>query len=67
MDLAEAGFAATHVSAVGLAAADDQTIFDSAAAERLVVITADADFTMLLAARRSASPSVVLLRQVAEL
>ena len=52
---------------MGLAAAADQTIFDFAADKRYVVVTADADFTMLLAARRSAAPSVVLLRQVAEL
>ena len=65
--LAEAGYAATHVTDVGLAAAADQTIFDFAADKRYVVVTADADFTMLLAARRSAAPSVVLLRQVAEL
>lgn len=32
-----------------------------------MLITADADFSMLLAARGSAGPSVVLLRQVAEL
>lgn len=55
-----------HVD-VGLADADDQTIFDFAAAEQFVVITADSDFTMLLAARHSGIPSVMLLRHVAEL
>ncbi|PZS20757.1 MAG: hypothetical protein DLM57_00460 [Pseudonocardiales bacterium] len=62
-----AGFTTKHVADVGRGDADDQTIFDFAAAEQFVVITADSDFTMLLAARRSATPSVVLLRHVAEL
>lgn len=65
--LGDAGFATIHVADVGLADADDQTIFDFAAAEQFVVITDDSDFTMLLAARDSATPSVVLLRHVAEL
>lgn len=47
--------------------AGDEPIFDHAAAERLVVITADGDFSMLLATRRTRTPSVVLLRDVAEL
>jgi predicted nuclease of predicted toxin-antitoxin system len=45
--LGQVGFATTHVVDVGLADADDQTIFDFAAAEEFVVITADSDFTML--------------------
>ncbi|MDT4940616.1 MAG: hypothetical protein QOJ34_705, partial [Pseudonocardiales bacterium] len=44
-------FATAHVVDHNLADADDQTIFDFAAAEQFVVITADSDFTMLLAAR----------------
>lgn len=42
-------------------------IFDRAAKDGDVLITADSDFSMLLAARGSAGPSVVLLRHAAEL
>ena len=42
-------------------------IFDRAAADGDVLITADSDFSMLLAARGAVGPSVVLLRHVAEL
>ena len=52
---------------LGLLGASDAEIFDRAAAEGDVVITADSDFSMLLASRRSVGPSVILLRQVAEL
>ena len=55
------------VADVGLLTALDSAIFDYAAAEGYVVITADTDFSMLLAARRTARLSVVLLRHVAEL
>ncbi len=43
------------------------TIFDQAAADGDVLITADSDFTNLLAARGSSGPSIVLLRHVADL
>ncbi len=65
--LADAGYDATHVVSVGLLAASDAAIFDHAATSDGVVVTADSDFSMLLAARGSARPSVVLLRHVAEL
>lgn len=65
--LVEAGYAVRHVDDIGLLGASDVEIFDRAAQDRDVVITADSDFSMLLAARGSVGPSVVLLRQVAEL
>lgn len=65
--LRSAGYDARHVSDLGLLTADDSTIFERAATDGDVVITADSDFSMLLAARGSARPSVVLLRHVAEL
>lgn len=65
--LSQAGFEARHVADLGLLAAKDAEIFDRAEADNDVVITADTDFSILLAARRSARPSVVLLRKVAEL
>ena len=64
--LVAAGHVARHVDEIGLLGASDMTIFDRAAADGDVLITADSDFGMLLAARGSAGPSVVLLRQVAE-
>ena len=65
--LVAAGHVARHVDEIGLLGASDMTIFDRAAADGDVLITADSDFGMLLAARGSAGPSVVLLRHVAEL
>lgn len=65
--LVEAGYAVRHVDEIGLLGASDVEIFDRASEDRDVVITADSDFSMLLAARGSAGPSVILLRQVAEL
>ena len=65
--LVAAGHVARHVDEIGLLGASDTTIFDRAAADGEVRITADSDFSMLLAARGGAGPSVVLLRHVAEL
>ena len=65
--LAAAGHAGRHVDEIGMLGATDAAIFDRAAADGDVLITADSDFTNLLAARRSTAPSVVLLRHVAEL
>lgn len=64
--LIAAGFDATHVGDHGLLVATDDEIFDWAAANRAVVVTADSDFAMLLATRRAQTPSVVLLRDVAD-
>lgn len=61
------GFDATHVSDLGLLRASDREIFDWAARNGHVVITADSDFAMLLAFSSADSPSVVQLRGVAEL
>ncbi len=64
--LFEAGFETSHVADHGLLTASDERIFDYAVANELTVITADSDFAMLLALRRAASPSVVLLRDTAD-
>lgn len=61
------GFDAVHVVDLGLVTASDDEIFDRAATEGRVVVTADSDFGTLLAMRRATSPSVIHLRQVAEL
>jgi predicted nuclease of predicted toxin-antitoxin system len=65
--LRDLGFDTTHVAEVGLLTASDDAIFDHAVTHGLVIVTADSDFGMLLALRRAVSPSVVHLRQVAEL
>ncbi|MGE0730067.1 MAG: DUF5615 family PIN-like protein [Acidimicrobiia bacterium] len=65
--LRTAGYEARHVADLQLLRASDDEIFERAAIEGDVVITADSDFAMLLALRRATNPSVVLLRGVAEL
>lgn len=65
--LRDAGYDAMHVAEVDLLTATDPEIFDFAASEGFVIVTADSDFPMLLALRHAQSPSVIHLRHVAEL
>lgn len=65
--LQESGYRVTHVKDTGLLTAEDSEIFDWAATREYVVVTADSDFTHLLALRRATRPSVIFLRQVSEL
>jgi predicted nuclease of predicted toxin-antitoxin system len=60
--LCDAGHDAVHVSELGLAAATDEVLFDRALQDQRIVLSADTDFGTLLAARRSAAPSVCLFR-----
>ncbi len=64
--LRDAGFDASHVSDHDLLTAPDDEIFAWAIETATIVITADSDFAMLLAVRRSTSPSVVLVRDNAD-
>jgi len=60
--LEQAGHDALHVRAIGLQRSDDTVIFDRAAAENRIIVSADTDFGALLAARSSQKPSVVQFR-----
>ena len=65
--LTAAGYDVTHVADLDMLAAPDSAIFDRAVDDGYVIVTADTDFSMLLALRRASSPSVILLRRVSEL
>ena len=60
--LRQAGHDALHVRDLGLAAADDVTIFEHADRDQRVIISADTDFGTILAMRNAARPSVILFR-----
>ena len=60
--LTEAGHDAVHVRCQGLHTAPDSDLFDLAALEGRTLLSADTDFSTLLAVRRETHPSVVLFR-----
>jgi predicted nuclease of predicted toxin-antitoxin system len=60
--LTEAGFTAAHWSKQGRPTASDREIMRWAAERDFVVLTADLDFSAILAATDRRRPSVILLR-----
>jgi predicted nuclease of predicted toxin-antitoxin system len=63
--LATAGWDVVHVRSLGLQAAPDRVVLDTARQDGRTLISTDTDFGALLAATHATEPSVVLVRRLA--
>ena len=57
------GFEAKHVRDFEMQASEDEAIFEFAAKEGYIVVSADTDFGTLLALKKETKPSVILFRR----
>ena len=62
--LAAAGWDVVHVRSLGLSAAPDRAVLETARQDRRHLVSADTDFGALLASSHATGPSVVLIRRV---
>jgi predicted nuclease of predicted toxin-antitoxin system len=60
--LVDAGHEAVHVREYGLQAAKDEEILARARKEGRIIVSADSDFSAILAAQGAADPSFILFR-----